>query len=164
MLVCWATSTLARYKPLLCLHSLLQDICVATHTQLVVCSTLLAALPQTSLVRALSTMISTAALDKNPQSRERGITLDLGFSAFQVSPPAHLAGEYDHLQFTLVDCPGHASLIRTIIGGAQIIDMMLLVVDATKGMQTQSAECVVIGYVHVCAHSIIYCGLCHITS
>jgi translation initiation factor 2 gamma subunit (eIF-2gamma) len=37
------------------------------------------------------------------------------------------------LQVTLVDCPGHASLIRTIIGGAQIIDMMLLVVDVTKG-------------------------------
>ena len=49
------------------------------------------------------------------------------------------------LQFTLVDCPGHASLIRTIIGGAQIIDMMMLVVDVTKGVQTQTAECLVIG-------------------
>ena len=39
------------------------------------------------------------------------------------------------VQVTLVDCPGHASLIRTIIGGAQIIDMMLLVVDVTKGIQ-----------------------------
>jgi len=37
------------------------------------------------------------------------------------------------LQFTLVDCPGHASLIRTIIGGAQIIDIMILVIDVTKG-------------------------------
>jgi selenocysteine-specific elongation factor len=65
------------------------------------------------------------------------------------------------LQFTFVDCPGHASLIRTIIGGtfptqtlptigpkrcsadssgAQIIDMMLLVIDITKGIQTQTAE------------------------
>ncbi|MCL4138886.1 UNVERIFIED_CONTAM: hypothetical protein GTU68_025018 [Idotea baltica] len=47
--------------------------------------------------------------------------------------------------FTLVDCPGHASLIRTIIGGAQIIDSMMLVVDVTKGLQTQTAECLVIG-------------------
>ncbi len=46
----------------------------------------------------------------------------------------------DEIQFTLVDCPGHASLIRTIIGGAQIIDMMLLVIDVTKGVQTQTAE------------------------
>ena len=30
-------------------------------------------------------------------------------------------------------------------GGAQIIDMMVLVVDVTKGMQTQTAECLVIG-------------------
>ena len=39
------------------------------------------------------------------------------------------------LQVTLVDCPGHATLIRTVIGGAQIIDMMMLVVDITKGIQ-----------------------------
>uniref|UniRef100_V9KIA8 Selenocysteine-specific elongation factor n=1 Tax=Callorhinchus milii TaxID=7868 RepID=V9KIA8_CALMI len=45
----------------------------------------------------------------------------------------------------MVDCPGHASLIRTIIGGSQIIDLMMLVIDVTKGMQTQSAECLVIG-------------------
>lgn len=77
---------------------------------------------KTSLARALSSTASTAAFDKNPQSRERGITLDLGFSSFTVDCPDHLrdgGGQqpYDSLQFTLVDCPGHASLIRTIIGG-----------------------------------------------
>ena len=36
-------------------------------------------------------------------------------------------------------------MIRTIIGGAQIIDLMILVVDIVKGMQTQTAECLVIG-------------------
>lgn len=104
---------------------------------------------KTALVRSLSTSLSTAALDKNPQSQQRGITLDLGFSAFTLPMPAHLVddpnvGSYDSIQFTLVDCPGHASLIRTIIGGAQIIDMILLVVDANKGIQTQTAECIVI--------------------
>ncbi|XP_044158140.1 selenocysteine-specific elongation factor [Bufo gargarizans] len=103
---------------------------------------------KTSLARALSTTASTAAFDKNPQSRERGITLDLGFSSFTVPPPEHLSHSgYKRLQFTLVDCPGHASLIRTIIGGAQIIDLMMLVIDVTKGMQTQSAECLVIGQI-----------------
>jgi selenocysteine-specific elongation factor len=64
----------------------------------------------------------------------------------QVPLPAHLGdAPFDSLQFTLVDCPGHASLIRTIIGGAQIIDLMLLVIDVTKGIQTQTAECLVIG-------------------
>ena len=129
---------------------------------------------KTSLVKTLSSVLSTAALDKSKQSRARGITLDLGFSAFLLPLPDHLKKEnigvsdvpsaasekdssqppqqqkselqqkYDLLQVTLVDCPGHASLIRTIIGGAQIIDMVLLVVDATKGMQTQTAECLVI--------------------
>ncbi|XP_017007822.2 selenocysteine-specific elongation factor [Drosophila takahashii] len=91
---------------------------------------------KTTLAKALSSISSTAAFDKNPQSVERGITLDLGFSGL-------LVGE--DLQFTFVDCPGHASLIRTIIGGAQIIDLMLLVVDAQKGIQTQTAECLIIG-------------------
>ncbi|CAM9266688.1 unnamed protein product [Choristocarpus tenellus] len=101
---------------------------------------------KTSLVKALSTVLSTAALDKHPQSQQRGITLDLGFSSFIVPMPHHLVSDiYDHLQFTLVDCPGHSSLIRTIIGGAQIMDMMILVVDATKGIQAQTLECVVIG-------------------
>jgi selenocysteine-specific elongation factor len=72
-------------------------------------------------VAALSTTLSTAALDKHPQSRERGITLDLGFSSFTVPAPPHiLAAGYGQVQVTLVDCPGHASLIRTIIGGAQV--------------------------------------------
>ncbi|XP_055069320.2 selenocysteine-specific elongation factor [Misgurnus anguillicaudatus] len=105
---------------------------------------------KTSLARALSSTASTAAFDKNPQSKERGITLDLGFSAFTVPFPEHLSKtcgdrKYESLQFTLVDCPGHASLIRTIIGGAQIIDLMILVVDIVKGMQTQTAECLLIG-------------------
>ncbi|CAK61959.1 unnamed protein product (macronuclear) [Paramecium tetraurelia] len=97
---------------------------------------------KTSLVKTLSKITSTASLDKNPQSQERGITLDLGFSAFYTRNPNE-QGKY--FQFTLVDCPGHASLIKTIIGGAQIIDMMFLVIDVTKGIQTQTAECLVIG-------------------
>ena len=107
---------------------------------------------KTSLVKSLSTSLSTAALDKNPQSQQRGITLDLGFSSFTLPMPEHLIEEVarqgsqcSQIQFTLVDCPGHASLIRTIIGGAQIIDMILLVIDANKGIQTQTAECIVIG-------------------
>jgi selenocysteine-specific elongation factor len=111
---------------------------------------------KTSLVRALSTLVSTAALDKNPQSQARGITLDLGFSSFAVPCPqrlAHSGSGEQLLQFTLVDCPGHASLIRTIIGGAQIIDMMLLVVDVVKGVQTQTAECLVVG--EICTEKLV---------
>eukprot|EP00667_Euglena_gracilis_P006424 EG_transcript_6473 len=101
---------------------------------------------KTSLAKALSTERSTACFDKHPQSQERGITLDLGFSSFDADVPPHLASlGYDRLQYTLVDCPGHASLIRTVIGGAQIIDLMVLVIDIVKGVQTQTAECIVLG-------------------
>ena len=74
---------------------------------------------KTSLAKALSEVAGTAAFDKNPQSQERGITIDLGFSAIIVDLPVHLSQETTKrkLQFTFVDCPGHASLIRTIIGG-----------------------------------------------
>lgn len=102
---------------------------------------------KTSLVKTLSTLLSTAALDKSKQSRQRGMTLDLGFSCFFLEMPKHLQELYPEkkkLQMTLVDCPGHASLIRTIIGGAQIIDMVLLVVDAYKGWQAQTTECLVL--------------------
>lgn len=97
---------------------------------------------KTSLCRKLSTYLSTAALDKHPQSLERGITLDLGFSAFVVPFENH--PDFDSIRVTLVDCPGHASLIRTIIGGSSIIDMVVLVVDITKGIQAQTAECLIL--------------------
>jgi selenocysteine-specific elongation factor len=104
---------------------------------------------KTSLVRALSTTLSTAALDKHPQAKERGMTIDLGFSSFTTQAPAPGTNGFPpgitKVQYTLVDCPGHASLIRTIINGAQIIDRMLLVIDVTKGIQAQTAECLVIG-------------------
>lgn len=98
---------------------------------------------KTSLCKALSTIQSTAGFDKNPQSKERGITLDLGFSAFIIEIPQWFRDKnqkdlegIEYLQFTLVDCPGHASLMKTIIGGASIIDFMMLVVDSQKLIQT----------------------------
>lgn len=93
---------------------------------------------KTTLAKAMSQTASTAAFDKNPQSQERGITLDLGFSSYLCNLPDHLRNDsgrkYEKLQFTFVDCPGHAKLIKTIIGGAQIIDVMILVIDIKKGI------------------------------
>jgi selenocysteine-specific elongation factor len=109
---------------------------------------------KTSLAKRLSTIASTACFDKNPQSKERGITLDLGFSAFYIVTPKYLKDKYpsnerlvnsEIIQITLVDCPGHASLIRTVIAGASIIDSIILVIDAVKGVQAQTAECIILG-------------------
>jgi selenocysteine-specific elongation factor len=41
----------------------------------------------------MSNITSTASLDKNPQSQERGITLDLGFSAFFTRVPVRFSQE-----------------------------------------------------------------------
>ena len=82
----------------------------------------------------MSSVGGTACFDKSPQSQSRGITLDLGFSTFK----------HNDRQVTIVDCPGHASLIRTVLCGAQIIDLIVLVVDGTKGIQAQTAECLIV--------------------
>ena len=115
---------------------------------------------KTSLARALSTQFSTASLDKHPQSKLRGITLDLGFSSFTKVRRVEFGDDDEEEEeidvcYTLVDCPGHASLIKTVLGGASIIDCMLLVVDVNKGMQTQTAECVVIG--DICVRRVVVC-------
>ena len=106
---------------------------------------------KTSLSKMISSISSTASFDKNPQSKERGITLDLGFSALYIHTPKILKEKYnsnnkivesEYIQLTLVDCPGHASLIRTVISGASIIDTVILVIDSVKGIQIQTVECI----------------------
>lgn len=85
---------------------------------------------KTMLARMLTEKPSTAALDKSPDSTRRGMTLDMGFSAFTL----------DNYLVTLVDLPGHFSLIRHAVAGANIIDAAVLVVAADLGLQVQSVE------------------------
>ena len=44
------------------------------------------------IAKRLSEIASTASFDKNPQSQERGMTLDLGFSAFFSTIPKQWKG------------------------------------------------------------------------
>lgn len=85
---------------------------------------------KTMLARQLTEKPSTAALDKAPDSVRRGMTLDMGFSAFTL-------GQY---LVTLVDLPGHFSLVRHAVAGANIIDAAVLIVAADLGLQVQSVE------------------------
>lgn len=71
--------------------------------------------------------------------------MDLGFSALSIDPPDTLKDKTDAMILTFVDNPGHNSLIRTIIGGNLIIDMMLLVIDIQKGFEPQTGECLILG-------------------
>jgi selenocysteine-specific elongation factor len=85
---------------------------------------------KTELARALSERVSTAGLDRHPESKRRQMTLDIGFTAFTLN--GYLV--------TLVDVPGHADLIRTAVSGAGIIDAAILVVSAKQGPQIQTGE------------------------
>ena len=85
---------------------------------------------KTALARAISDYVSTAGLDKHPQSMERGITIDLGFTMFVL----------DNYLVTLVDAPGHADLIRSVVAGANIIDTAILTVAADEGPKVQTGE------------------------
>jgi selenocysteine-specific elongation factor len=89
---------------------------------------------KTALARVLSEKVSTAGLDKHPQAKRRGITIDLGFTMF----------ELDKYLVTLVDAPGHADLIRSVVAGSNIIDAAILVVAADEGPKIQTGEHLVV--------------------
>ena len=85
---------------------------------------------KTKIASVLSEIISTAGIDAHPQSKERGITIDLGFTSFML----------DKYLVTLVDGPGHADLIKISAASVEIIDCALLVIDINKGPQVQTGE------------------------
>ncbi len=89
---------------------------------------------KTALARAISDQVSTAGLDKHPQAQERGITIDLGFTMFVL----------EKYLVTLVDAPGHADLIRSVVAGANIIDSAILTVAADEGPKIQTGEHLVV--------------------
>ena len=72
--------------------------------------------------------------DRLPEERERGISIDLGFS--------HLSTEAGTLG--VVDVPGHEDFIRNMLAGATGIDVLLLVVAADEGVMPQTREHVAI--------------------
>lgn len=85
---------------------------------------------KTAIAEVLSEIISTAGIDAHPQSKERGITIDLGFTSFII----------EKFLVTLVDGPGHADLIKISASSVEIIDCALIVIDINKGPQIQTGE------------------------
>ncbi|MFX0069655.1 MAG: GTP-binding protein [Candidatus Hermodarchaeota archaeon] len=85
---------------------------------------------KTAIAAVLSEIISTAGIDAHPQSKERGITIDLGFTSFIL----------DEFLITLVDGPGHADLIKISASSVEIIDCAIVVIDINKGPQVQTGE------------------------
>ncbi len=69
-------------------------------------------------------------IDKAPEERERGITINTAHVEYQTAKR-----HYAH-----VDCPGHADYVKNMITGAAQMDGAILVVAATDGVMAQTRE------------------------
>ncbi len=76
------------------------------------------------------TTLTAASIDKAPEERERGITINT----------AHVEYETDARHYAHVDCPGHADYIKNMITGAAQMDGAILVIAATDGPMAQTRE------------------------
>lgn len=86
---------------------------------------------KTTLVRAL-TGVDT---DRLPEEKKRGITIELGFAPLSVRDP-----DGRERTVAIVDVPGHERFVGTMVGGAQGVDVALLVVAADSGVMVQTRE------------------------
>ncbi len=86
---------------------------------------------KTTLVRAL-TGVDT---DRLPEEKRRGITIELGFAPLAVKDP-----DGRERTVAIVDVPGHERFVGTMVGGAQGVDVALLVVAADAGVMPQTRE------------------------
>lgn len=60
--------------------------------------------------------------------REQGITIDVAYRFFST----------DKRKFIVADCPGHEQYTRNMATGASTADLAIVLVDARKGIQTQT--------------------------
>ena len=70
------------------------------------------------------------AIDKAPEEKERGITINI----------SHVEYQTDKRHYAHVDAPGHADYIKNMITGAAQMDGAILVVAATDGPMPQTRE------------------------
>ena len=69
-------------------------------------------------------------IDKAPEERERGITINI----------AHVEYQTENRHYAHIDCPGHADYIKNMITGAAQMDGAILVVSAADGPMPQTRE------------------------
>ena len=77
-----------------------------------------------------NTATDFANIDKAPEERERGITINT----------SHIEYETEKRHYAHVDCPGHADYVKNMITGAAQMDGAILVVAATDGVMAQTRE------------------------
>ena len=93
-------------------------------------TTLTAAITKTLAMKGGADFVDYANIDKAPEERERGITINTAHVEYETE-----TRHYDH-----VDCPGHADYIKNMITGAAQMDGAILVIAATDGPMAQTKE------------------------
>ena len=93
-------------------------------------TTLTAAITKTLSLKGYAEFSDYANIDKAPEERERGITINT----------SHVEYETDARHYAHVDCPGHADYIKNMITGAAQMDGAILVIAATDGPMAQTKE------------------------
>ena len=93
-------------------------------------TTLTAAITKTLAMKGGADFIDYANIDKAPEERERGITINTSHVEYQTE-----TRHYAH-----VDCPGHADYIKNMITGAAQMDGAILVIASTDGPMAQTKE------------------------
>lgn len=93
-------------------------------------TTLTAAITKHLHAKGLSDFIPFDNIDKAPEERERGITINT----------AHVEYQTETRHYAHVDCPGHADYVKNMITGAAQMDGAILVVSAADGPMIQTRE------------------------
>ena len=93
-------------------------------------TTLTAAITTALSKKGLAAAMDYGAIDKAPEERARGITINT----------AHVEYQSETRHYAHVDCPGHADYVKNMITGAAQMDGAILVVAATDGVMPQTRE------------------------
>ena len=97
-------------------------------------TTLTAAITKYLAMQGKAEYTDYASIDKAPEERERGITINTAHVEYQTE-----ARHYAH-----VDCPGHADYIKNMITGAAQMDGAILVIAASDGPMAQTREHIIL--------------------
>ena len=80
-------------------------------------------------------------IDKAPEEKARGITINTSHVEYQTDDRIGLNGEQiQGRHYAHVDCPGHADYIKNMITGAAQMDGGILVIAASDGPMAQTRE------------------------
>ncbi len=93
-------------------------------------TTLTAAITKTLAAKGLADFTPFDAIDKAPEEKARGITINT----------AHVEYQSENRHYAHVDCPGHADYVKNMITGAAQMDGAVLVVSAADGPMPQTRE------------------------